>query len=87
MHIWRSADWANWKTVGFDVINNAAYTNWWGGNLVVFIDTLYMGTNPWFYRFCDRTKYKGGQPYRFQNKLYTFSNDLAGDRSSGDLYY
>jgi hypothetical protein len=113
MHIWRSANGVDWETVGEEVLTDPAYTNWWGSDLVVFHDTLYLGTNPWFYWIFDPTKYKGGQLYRspdgvhwdlvvekgfgnpnpcgidclsvFQDHLYAFSNDLAGDRSSSFL--
>ncbi len=73
MHVWRSADGANWNEVGKSVWNDPAYTNWWGTNLVIFKGTLYLGTGPWFfwYRvFPDPSLYQGGQIYRSQDGVH-----------------
>ena len=70
MHIWRSADGANWQEVGEDIWNDDSYTNWWGSNLVVFNDSLYIGTNPWFFWLFDPSKYKGGQIYRSRDGVH-----------------
>lgn len=70
MHIWRSANGANWQEVGEDIRNDHAYTNWWGSNLVVFNDYLYIGTNPWFFWLFDPSQYHGGQIYRSRDGVH-----------------
>lgn len=70
VHIWRSADRKNWTKVGEDLLSDAAYTNWWVINPVVFHDALYMATNPMVFAFNDGSKYTGGQLYRSRDGVH-----------------
>jgi hypothetical protein len=70
MHIWRSSDGKNWKTVAEAALNHPGVTDWWGSNPVVFNGALYVGTNPWFFFIFDASQYKGGQLYRSQDGIH-----------------
>ncbi len=69
VHIWRSADGANWDQVGQDLLSDPAYTNWYATTPVVFHGALFVGTNPMVFAFNNAADYTGGQLYRSRDGM------------------
>jgi hypothetical protein len=88
VHIWRSADGKNWNTVGQDLLNDPAYTNWYATNPVAFNGSLYVGTNPMVFAFAPASQYKGGQLYRSRDGLHwqmVLANGFGGTQSPSGI--